>query len=535
MPATAAQVFGPTTIDPGFNTTGEKTLLTMNTTLPAGGKNIIIATYLGTTGSAYYAGGTFRIKKGTTILYETKISPEYFLWTAIHPAVIIAIDDAPAGNDTYTFVANVTNAATSSNTVHVQAIVIKADDAVYAANTTAVSAANGQTVTVLSLNTDFPADSKVIVMGVLHAIITTPAQNTIGTGNIRLKAGSTVVASNQFPMGSYGAYLGIYLSLYVPLVFLHTASGPLTYSIEVYNNSGYNYSCYGMLVAFTVSDGAFLDTASVVLVNGSQVTVGNLTTTLQGDVVAIALAAAQNTGATGHVLVFNADDAVLQKDGSATGQVGNKRDWWLTGTTYPWASAGILPLFRYDENVMNPSYQVKMTARRSGINGEAKIVAFTVTVIEVKTVTDSISLSDAASVSSSFVVSDSFSLTEAYSSEGHIPVSDYLTLTDVIESPKTVLVTDSISLTDAIGPNELKVSDSIALIEAVGIEANIPASDYLSIADFAETAEPAREVADSIRLTDSVFIERNVQRIETSRRVLAPKRILPAERSTSPR
>ena len=282
-------------------------------------------------------------------------------------------------------------------------------------------------------------------------------------------------------------------------------------------------------MAFTVSDGAFLDTGSVSLTSGSQVTVGNLSTSLSGGVVAIAIAGAaySSTVRTG----FNANDVVHQKDNSSAGQIANLVDWYFSDVAF----AGYLPMFRFDTSVTNPSYQVKMTARVTGLSGEAKIVAFSTVLVEEKTVTDSISLSDAASVSSSFVVSDSFSLTEAYSSEGHIPVSDYLTLTDVIESPKTVLVTDSISLTDAIGPNELKVSDSITLIEAVGILANIPAADSLSIADFAERAEPAREVADSIRLTDSVFIERNVQRIETSRRVLAPKRILPAERSTSAR
>jgi hypothetical protein len=64
MPATAVQVFGPTTIDPDFTTTGEKTLLTMNATLPAGGKNVIVVAYLPTSSSdSPNAMGSLRIKK----------------------------------------------------------------------------------------------------------------------------------------------------------------------------------------------------------------------------------------------------------------------------------------------------------------------------------------------------------------------------------------------------------------------------------------------------------------------------------------
>jgi hypothetical protein len=53
---------------------------------------------------------------------------------------------------------------------------------------------------------------------------------------------------------------------------------------------------YAEIVAFTVFDAAFLDTGAVLsLTDGSQVTVGNLTTSLSGDVVVIGLAAAENT------------------------------------------------------------------------------------------------------------------------------------------------------------------------------------------------------------------------------------------------
>jgi hypothetical protein len=77
-------VFGPNTVNLSF-TTGEKTLLTMNTSLPSGGNNIILVSYASYL--SIYANGTFRIYKGSTLLYETKITDEYFtiigLWRSI--------------------------------------------------------------------------------------------------------------------------------------------------------------------------------------------------------------------------------------------------------------------------------------------------------------------------------------------------------------------------------------------------------------------------------------------------------------------
>jgi hypothetical protein len=104
-------VFGPNTVDPGFTTTGEKTLLTMDTSLPSGGKNIILVSYAGYTSIA--ARGTFRIYKDSTLLYETGITDEYFTHTRTRPFhhLLIAVDSTPAGNDSYSFRINVTTAA----------------------------------------------------------------------------------------------------------------------------------------------------------------------------------------------------------------------------------------------------------------------------------------------------------------------------------------------------------------------------------------------------------------------------------------
>jgi hypothetical protein len=370
MTASAAQVFGPTVVDPGFTTTGEKTLLTMATTLPAGGKNVIIVALVRNGAISTGAAGTLRIYKGDLLLYESNF--EVFNSTSVRArhALVIAVDSNPAGNDTYSFRMNITDVGATTGTVHVQGIVIKADDAVWAENRN-VSAAGGATVTVVSISTTFPAGSKVAIIANLHGQ-TVSGSYVIGAGNIRIKAGATIVSSNQFAIGGSGPAAE---AVWVNLSYLDVpAAATQTYSVEVYNNTAGVFTLSAAIVAFTVSDGAFLDTASVALTSGTQVTVGNLATTLSGSVVAIGLAAAENTG-TRDVTAFLTNDVVLQLNNSATGQVANGVSWFLERRTYPGRS-GILPLFRVDAGVVGPSYQVKMTARVGGLNGEAKILAF---------------------------------------------------------------------------------------------------------------------------------------------------------------
>jgi hypothetical protein len=349
----------------------------MSTTLPAGGRNVIIVSFVRNAATYTAAQGTFRIYKGVTLLYETPLTQlfNYGSERANH-ALLIAVDTNPAGNDTYYFKINITMTGTATVSVHVQGIVIKADDAVWGYNTTAVSIAAGATATVTSISTSFPANSKVAIVAVAYGSHTTVAPYFIGAGNVKLKSGETVVSSNQFDTGSYESSEPFWVSL----VYLDTpASGSQVYSVEVTNGSSVAFNCYAEIVAFTVYDGAFLDTGSVALTSGSQVTVGSLSTTLSGDVVVIGLAAAENTGTT-RVTAFNAGDVVLQKDNSSTGQISNLVGWILEQTSYHGRS-GIMPLFRLDTDVSNPSYQIKMTARATSINGEAKILVFTLTVV----------------------------------------------------------------------------------------------------------------------------------------------------------
>jgi hypothetical protein len=445
MPATAAQVFGPVTVDPGFNSTGEKTLLTMNTTLPAGGKNVIIVAYFNNSISLTTpAKGTFRIKKGVTILYETPITNEYLEWVTHEPRMFIAVDDNPAGNDTYAFTINIAGAGSATTTVHVQGIVIKADDASFAKTTALVSVASGGTASVLSLSTAFPANSKVVVLAFAVGNWSTTSGNNvlIGAGNIRLKLGTTIVSSNQFSIGAYGLYSGAIFTLHASLPYFTTVTtSSQTWSIEIYNNSTQTFSFYAGIVAFTVFDGAFLDTAAVGLSNGVQVLVGNLTTNLTGDVVAIGIGSAENTS-NSMLTAFNAGDVVLQKDNLATGQVSLGVNWNLAKNN-EWNRSGMLALFRLDTGVTNPSYQIKMTARASGINGEAKILAFSLGVIVTVTVTDSGTGVEEATVTATASTTDSATGAEVVDVVGSIPVDDAGSGTEVADLSATVFADDA--------------------------------------------------------------------------------------------
>jgi len=374
----------------------------MSTTLPAGGINVIIVSLVMNGSFDIPAYGTYRIYKSLSLLYESKIGTQRLNTGGMRPkhVLLIAVDTSPAGNDTYYFKINITSAGSSTGAVHVQGMVIKTDDAVWGYNTSAVSIGAGATATVTSISASFPAGFKVAIVAVAYGSHTNPSTNyLIGAGNVKLKSGATVVSSSQFNTGSYGAGYPFWVSL----TYLDTpTSSSQTYSVEVTNGSSVAFNCYAEIVAFTVGGGAFLDTGSVALTSGSQVTVGNLATTLSGNVVVIGLAAAENTGST-TVTGFNAGDVVLQLNNSATGQISNLVNWYFEDTSSHGRS-GILPLFRLDTGVSNPSYQIKMTARVSGINGEAKILAFTL--ITIVSVSDSGSGVELVEVNVTTVVSD---------------------------------------------------------------------------------------------------------------------------------
>jgi len=473
----AAQVFGPTTVDPGFDSTGEKTLLTMSTTLPAGGRNVILAVYMPNAVLSTAAIGTISIYKGTTLLYETYSAQDLNnTGDRAKPILLMAVDTSPAGNDTYYLKINITTAGSATGSVHVQGIVIKTDDATWGYNTTAISIAGGATATITSISTSFPANSKVAIVAVAYGYHTDKGKTRlIGAGNAKLKSGTTIISSNQFNTGAYETNVPSHQPFWVSLAYLDTPqSGSQTYSVEITNGSIQIFYCYAEIVAFTVYDGALLDTDSVALTSGSQVTVGNLSTTLSGNVAVIGLAAAENTG-TSAVTAFNAGDVVLQLNNSSTDQISNLVGWYLESSSSHGRS-GILPLFRLDSGVSNPSYQIKMTARASGINGEAKILAFTlITLVGVSdsgsgaesitvTATVSDSGSGADAINMTHEARDSGAGSEVLSLSASIPVADSGSGAEAVNMTKGALDAGS-------GSELLTLSASISVGDAgAGVE-----------------------------------------------------------------
>ncbi|MEM0381417.1 MAG: hypothetical protein QW580_01950 [Nitrososphaerota archaeon] len=367
-------VVAPGTVTVDFGTTGDKTLLQITDNLPSGNKVVIFAVGWDSA-SNIAAQGYLKIVSGDTLVQEgiTRYL-NYGGMMAKHSMLFAYHANAPA-NAQYTLIATVTTAATGSSTLHVQGMVILLGTTGFFATGSNTNIAAGATVTLATVTTNFPAGSKVAVLAYVQMGRVSGVGHVLyPTGNIRILKGSSIVSQNQFQVGTYEAIEPAHVSL---SYFDTGSSANQAYSIQVRNSLLETSQAWGEIIAFTVADGAFLDTGNVSLTSGSQVTVGNLTTSLSGEVGVIALAAAENTGTT-DVTAFNAGDVVLQLNNQGTGQVANRRGWLLERTSYSGRS-GVYALFRVDTGVSSPSYQVKMTSRASGINGEAKILAFHIT------------------------------------------------------------------------------------------------------------------------------------------------------------
>ena len=360
------------TVPVDWGTTGEKTLLQIDDKLPAGRKVVIFA--LGwDAATTVGAQGRLRIKKGTTIMVEEGITHIFNSGGAkAKHSMLFAYDTNASANERYTFVANVTTAATGTSFLHVQGMVILLSVDAFFATGLNTNIPGGATVDIATINTTFPAGSKVVVLSyVQFGLAAIAAQRIYAPGAVRITENGVIVSSTQFGVGSCGNADPAQPSL---SYFNGNTTANPSYSAQVYNSLANTSQAWAEIIAFPVVNGAFLDTGSVALTSGVQVTVGNLTTTLSGEVGVIALAAAENTGGS-TVTGFNAGDVVLQINNSAITQIANQRGWYMEATGFHGRS-GVYPLFRAFVNVLNPSYQVKMTARAGGINGEAKILAF---------------------------------------------------------------------------------------------------------------------------------------------------------------
>ncbi|MEM4497980.1 MAG: hypothetical protein QW692_04040, partial [Nitrososphaerota archaeon] len=367
-------VVAPSTVTVDWDIAGDRTLLTITDNLPAGNKIVLFA--LGwddATGAV--AQGYLKIMTGSVTLVQEGITHYLnYLEMRAKPVMLFAYHSNAPANAQYTFIVTVTTAATGTSTLHVQGMVILLIEPAFFTTGINTNIAAGATVTLATVNTNFPAGSKVAVLTYVQMGVTstTGANRMYAAGNISILKGSTIVSQNQFQVGTYVNTQPAHVSL---AYFDASSDANPSYSIQVYNSLSEVSQAWGEIIAFRVVDGAFLDTGSVALTKDSQVTVGSLSTSLSGVVGVIALAAAEYTYVYGLKTLFNAGDVVLQKDNQATDQITNQRGWYI-GNRDSQGRSGIYALFRVDVAVSNPSYQVKMTARLTPSNGEAKILAF---------------------------------------------------------------------------------------------------------------------------------------------------------------
>ncbi|MEM2066744.1 MAG: hypothetical protein QXH59_09700, partial [Candidatus Caldarchaeum sp.] len=285
-------VVAPRTVTVDWGTTGDKTLLQITDNLPAGNKIVLFA--LGwDSASNIAAQGYLKIVSGGNTLVQEGIT--HVLNSGgmrAKPVMLFAYHANAPANAQYTFIATVTTTAAGFSMLHVQGMVIwLGSESAFFTTGFNTNIAAGATVTLATVNTNFPAGSKVVVLAYVQMGVTstTGGHRIYQAGNIRILKDSTIVSQNQFQVGTFVNTQPACVSL--SYLDTPTSDNP-SYSIQVYNSLSATSQAWGEIIAFKVSDGAFLDTEAVSLTSGSQTTVGSLSFSFSGEAGVIALAAA---------------------------------------------------------------------------------------------------------------------------------------------------------------------------------------------------------------------------------------------------
>ncbi|MEM0381413.1 MAG: hypothetical protein QW580_01930 [Nitrososphaerota archaeon] len=489
-------VVAPGTVTVDWSTTGVKTLLQITDNLSAGRKVVVFSAGYDGAAALTPRGVLQIVKGGNTLVQEgiTRITQN----AAMRPkhVMLFAYDSVASGSDTYTFTVNVTTTATGTSTLHVQGMVILLDGPAFFTTGSNTNIAAGATVTLATVNTNYPAGSKVAVLAYVEMGVTatTTGHRLYAAGNIRILSSSTVVSQNQFQVGTNQNVQPALVSL----VYLdsNSATNP-SYSIEVYNSLGEASQAWGEIVAFKVVDGAFLDTGSVALTSGSQVTVGSLSTSLSGEVGVIGLASSERTATSDTATAFNAGGVVLQINNDASTQVANQRVWAIQRTSYSGRS-GTYALFRADDGVSNPSYQIKMTAAAASQNGEAKILAFVVSAVQTYV----------RNIAETVVIYDSVSRTAVMERL----MSDMLLASDLLNVFKFKLVslTETLLISDTIVRTATLtrlISDTLTIAESLTRQATlyrVIAENVLISSPIEKVLTIIRAIAEGVQMSDSV-------------------------------
>ncbi|MEM4407427.1 MAG: hypothetical protein QXI19_01645 [Candidatus Caldarchaeum sp.] len=370
----SAQVFSSSTVNLNTSSTGEKSVMTISTSLPSGNKNVIIVWI--ETGAASSSGawtGKIRLYSGSTLLAESVqlITSGTAGQEGVDKyAYVFGVDNNPPANASYSVVINVTTTLSATTPIRVLAMVMKATYATRAISAGEASVSAGATATVVSTSPGFPAGKYGILAAYAERQSNTSGQ-TLNAFNVAIFLDGTSVSSNQF---NFYNRVSSQLVNNGALLAGVTVSGNNTFSLRVTNNKSITTYFVGELVVFDVADYVFVDPATSVAVNTTETTIYNLSTTLSGEVAVFAMLSLKNTSSSR--ILFAANSLKLQINNQSTIQETNAINKAVEASNNFYDMVVHLYM-RVDSGVSSPSYQVKATAPSTGVYAEAKMLAFT--------------------------------------------------------------------------------------------------------------------------------------------------------------
>lgn len=528
MPVSTAQIFSPGAVTFSGSTTGLKLLTTINTTLPAGASLIIIRTEPNTASAAVIwrlvvrkAGDTTNLP-GSDVLYQAATTSDQEL--AFKKFTDVFFDSAASANQGYDIYANVTTSGSTDVTVTLKVIILNsgsASDFVTSFQATEVSVASGATATVNSISI---GSGKWVVIALENYRQDTTTGATLDSGNIRIKLGTTIVSSTDFPI--YNRAVS-HPTSHVGLIAGVAPASNSTVSLEVVNNTSRTLYFITSLVAFSVADYQSLDTSSV-SVGTIETTIGSLSVTLTGNYAVIGILTFNN--GTASRLTTSAN----MKRGSTT----------VDSRAYGWViehSSNLLntnsTTFMHTSNT-TATYTITAIGSVTGLNGEAKILAFSLPVIvsvsdggvgvESVGVTVAVGVGDVGlgvdgvGLSGSIPVSDTGSGVEMTLLT--IPSSDAGAGIDVGNASTTGLVSDAGSGVETVLVT-VPGSDVGASSDVVNISSTIPVGDAgygseFAISGFqAYTTDTGSGVDNVSKITEALDVGSGIELVDTSRQI----------------
>lgn len=385
--------FDGTTTSIDLSQTGEKTVATISTSLPAGANGIIVAIHLDST-SVTGVVGTFMIKRDTTVLSQQQQAMEipYLGANTMRRSIfLIAYDSNAPNNPTYTVVLNISLSGSGSINAEVKAIIINNTPMAFI-DGGAVTISAGGSATLVSLSTSLPAGRYAAVAAVQWWLPS--GQSAIYDGLYSyIYLGSSLVDSCPYGVGTTGTSAPQYTA---NLYYNANVSANASWSVRGSNSSSSSVNAEAKLLVFKVGTGWYSSCSDVVL-DTADYTICQVTTeALANDKIGVI---AFNTyrlrsGASAYTIA-NAGYQKLQMNNSTTDQQVNDlpiyADCYSCAGEHPY----IAFLKTFVPTTNRPSFQVKNRATSSAYAyGQAKLLAFSFIEYTTKQVTDSLTGSE---------------------------------------------------------------------------------------------------------------------------------------------